>query len=187
MCQELRGTSVENEFESDLENENLENYKKITDFVPSKENTERAINPEKEQYDSVFDFPGDQIPSPEQLNEIWFAFNLLANYIYNKNLRPGGSPTKFIRWVQVIQLGYPCNAVISLFLYLAYLLDGQDVNACDQLEKTQNNLEGSEYWVKRFNQYGLDRIMESSPQNSQEAQRALQDLRSYSDYLMKCI
>ncbi len=187
VCQELRDNSVEDEFESDLENENPENYKKITDFVPSKESTDRAINLGKAQYDSIFDLSRDAIPSPEQLNEMWFTFNLFANYIYNKNLRPGGSPSKFIRWVQVIQLGYPCNAVISLFLYLAYLLDGQDINAHGQLEKTQNNLKASGYWVKRFNQYGLDWIMKTPPQDSQGAQRVLQEIQGRCDSMMESV
>ena len=121
------------------------------------------------------------------LNEMWFTFNLFANYIYNKNLNPGGSPGKFIRWVQVSQLGYPCNAVISLFLYLAYLLDGQDINAHGQLEKTQNNLKASGYWVKRFNQYGLGWIMKTPPQDSQGAQRVLQEIQGRCDSMMESV
>jgi len=187
VCQELQDNNVEGEFESDLKNGKPEGRKKIIDFVPSKESTERAINPGKEQYDSIFDLPGDAIPSPEQLNEMWFAFNLFANYIYNKNLRPEGSPGKFIRWVQVIQLGYPCNAVISMFLYLAYLLDGQSENASDQLERTRNNLKESEYWVKRFKQYGLDRVMEALPKDRQGAQKILQEFRDRCDSMMECV
>jgi hypothetical protein len=87
----------------------------------------------------------------------------------------------------VIQLGYPCNAVISLFLYLAYLLDGQDINAHGQLEKTQNNLKASGYWVKRFNQYGLDWIMKAPPQDSQGAQRVLQEIQGRCDSMMESV
>jgi hypothetical protein len=66
------------------------------------------------------------------------------------------------------------------------LLDGQNAFAGDQLEKTRNSLGASDYWVKRFDQYGLSQIMESPPQNAEEAKIVLQEFRSFCDSLMKC-
>jgi len=46
----------------------------------------------------IFDLPLETVPSREQLNEIWFTFNLLANFLDNKNYRTYGHVEKLIKW-----------------------------------------------------------------------------------------
>ena len=62
-----------------------------TDFIPAKDTASREIL-ETEGIVSgpeIFDIPKKSVPSHEQIKQIWFTFNLVANYINNKNLKIG--------------------------------------------------------------------------------------------------
>jgi radical SAM superfamily enzyme YgiQ (UPF0313 family) len=173
-CQVVRDASIDEEFDTDHQGET---YKKVTDFVPSKETVDRTINAKDGGQDSIFALPKDSIPSPENLHEMWYTFNLLANYIFNKNLLPDGSPEQFARWVTILQLSYPENAVMRLFHSLALRLSCRDEEATFQFSRAQQILETSDYWTHRFEQFFLDKIMANPPQNKLEAQQTIQQLR----------
>lgn len=156
-----------------------------TEFVPSKDNSKGEImeiegiisGPE------VFALPKNCVPSPEQVKQIWFSFNLVANYINNKNLKQGGNPKKLASWLEAVQLAYPNNPYMPLFTALSYILVGHKESAQKHLKTTIKNLHGSEYWRGRFAQFDLTNIVTDFPQNADEAQNALEALRKrYSEW-----
>lgn len=173
-CQEVRDASVDEEFEADHQEGS---YKRVTDFVPSKETADRTINARDGEQGSIFILPKDSVPSSENLHEMWYTFNLLTNYVFNKNLLPGGSPERFIRWVTILQLSYPENAVMRLFHCLALRLSCQDEKAVAQYSRAREILQQSDYWTRRFKQFFLDEIMENPPKNKLEAQQTIKQMR----------
>ena len=102
----------------------------------------------------------------------------MTNYIFNKNLLPGGSPQKFIRWVEILQPSYPENAVMCLFLCLAHILAGQKDEASQQASRLKKILSSSDYWTRRFKQFSLGLTVKNLPSSNVEAQQAIQQLRS---------
>lgn len=111
----------------------------------------------------LFQLPGDAVHADEVKQELWFAFNLVANYMCNKNLRPGANIDHFIRWLLGLQLTYPRHPVMSLFLSLGYLVKGDRKKADVQFNRTLRNLGDSEYWRGRFEGYELARVVEAYP------------------------
>ena len=171
-------TDVTEDFENNRGERSPGNYERISDFVPSKANADGTILRSGDRdLREIFERETDQIHSKEHLDEIWFAFNLLANYVNNKNLKPAGRPDQFVRWTNALQLGHPSNAVISLFLHLAYVMLGEDGLAREQLSLTEGILERSEYWRKRFSQYSLNQIVVEAPANGKQVQEMLSSIR----------
>ncbi|MBU3956390.1 B12-binding domain-containing radical SAM protein [bacterium] len=150
-----------------------------TDFIPAKDTAGREIL-ETEGIVSgpaIFNMPKSSVPSHEQIKQIWFTFNLVANYINNKNLKPGGMPEKFISWVEAVRVVYPENPYMPLFTGIGCVLLGRQELANKYLEKTKENLRVSEYWRKRFSQFGLTDLINRFPQNDEKAQEVLEPLR----------
>lgn len=179
VCQIVRdSTIVTEEFDK--------NYKTISDFVPTKANAGGMI-PNELDFDvrELFAKAGDETHTTEYLDEIWFAFNLLANYVNNKNLKPGGHPERFVQWTKALQLSHPSNAVISLFLSLGGILLGDDGFAHEQWDFTKALLDKSEYWKNRFQQYSLNRILNRRPTNASEVYYHLENIqREYRSLLL---
>lgn len=124
----------------------------------------------------IFYLPFKEVPSIEQVKEIWFGFNLLSNYIGNKNLQPGGNPRKYVSWLEAIQLTYPKNAYIPLFSALGYLLLGDEENTAKKLTQVRKNLAVSDYWSNRFRQFQLDSLLQDFPSESREVAPMLASL-----------
>lgn len=171
-------TNVTEDFENDSDGHPPSNYEKISDFVPSKANSDGTISGRANRdIREIFEREIDQVHSKENLDEIWFAFNLLANYVDNRNLKPNGRPSQFIQWTQALQLSHPSNAVISLFLHLGYVILGDKSLATEQLRLTRQMLGHSEYWCNRFNQYSLDRVLAEAPANEAQVYKVLNSIR----------
>tara|TARA_Y100001934_G_C12381227_1_gene792535 strand:- start:310 stop:2193 length:1884 start_codon:yes stop_codon:yes gene_type:complete len=174
ICQIIRDSNADQELE-----DSSSEYKSVSPFVPSKETKDGTIifNSSSFQLENIFSMPKKAIPNQDELKEIWFAFNLITNYISNKNLTAQGSPKKFVAWVKVLQLGHPSNAVISLFLFIAYRLIEDHEAAEAQIQLTQSIVNESSYWHNRFMQYGLMKIVQSPSKDRSQAQKQLQSLR----------
>ncbi len=174
ICQIVRDSNADQELE-----DSSSEYKSVSSFVPSKETKDGTIvfNSNSARFESIFNMPSDAIPTEDELKEIWFAFNLVTNYICNKNLTSQGSPERFIAWVKVLQMGHPSNAVISLFLFIAYRLVEECEAAEAQIKLTQSIINGSSYWSDRFEQYGLMEIVQNPGQDKLQAQKQIQDLK----------
>ena len=82
-------------------------------------------------------------------------------------------------------MGHPKNAVISLFLFLAYRLVGDETKGSRQWTLTQSIIEESPYWEDRFNQYDLIQFIDNPPDNEKEVQSQLQSIRSIYDKMFK--
>ena len=171
VCQIIRDSSnVTEEFDK--------SYMNIVDFVPTKTNSSGTV-PNAVEFDvrEFFANASNETHEKEYLDEIWFAFNLLSNYVNNKNLRPGGLPNLFVQWTKALQLSHPSNAVISLFLSLGAILMGNDKLAQEQWELTESLLGESDYWMKRFHQYSLDGIMNQRPLDASDVYHHLEKIR----------
>lgn len=157
-----------------------ENAKAGGDFIPSKNNTNREISIDEKVLSGteLFDIPENTIPSFEQTKEIWFTFNLVANYIHNKNLKEGGRLEKFVSWIEAVKIPYPQNPYMSLFAGLAHSLNGCKELADKHITQTRNILSGSEYWRGRFLQFGLMGLTDDFPECKEDANKALSLLRS---------
>ena len=132
----------------------------------------------------VFNMSSDIIPSPDQIRQIWFAFNLVGNYINNKNLKPGGRPEKFTSWVETLGITYPYNAYMPLFASLGHIMLGQNAKAKEQLEKVKENLQRDKYWQQRFEEFELNNIIDKFPKSPEEVQSVLEPLREkYSKWI----
>jgi hypothetical protein len=110
------------------------------------------------------------------LGEIWFAFNTVVNYVDNKNLKAGGNPDAFIKWVRGLLQSYPGHPLMSVFLYLAYVVKGDAQRAKECFDKLLTVLERSRYWSMRFHQYDLERILAHPPQHAAEVEGVLSRL-----------
>jgi len=111
------------------------------------------------------------------MKQIWFTFNLVANYINNKNLKPVGNAGKLAAWLEAVQLSYPVNPYMSLFAGLSHVLAGNTEPVARNFEKTKKILDGSDYWRHRFTQFSLTNIMADLPKNRNEVQEVLEPLR----------
>ena len=96
-----------------------------TEFLPIKDAKQRIVLVDEglRLGMDIFNLDAQSVPSREQVKEIWFVFNFLSNYVYNRNLAPGGNPGKLISWLQTIQLSYPDNAYMPLFTALAFVIE----------------------------------------------------------------
>jgi len=150
-----------------------------TDFIPAKDNKYSEIQEVEGVLSgkAVFLLPLNEIPSPDQVKQIWFTFNLVTNYINNKNLKPGGRPEKFIAWVEAIQVSYPQNPYMCLFAALAHVLHGREDRALQQLRKAKAILGLSSYWQHRFSQFQLTKLVEQFPTNKEQVYSGLEALQ----------
>ena len=150
-----------------------------TEFVPTKELSSREIreNPNLMVGMKVFDIPPEVVPSHAQLNEIWFTFNLLSNYVHNKNFSNGGNPIKLTRWLRAIQATYPMNPYIPLFTGFGLVLSGQEDGVNFEYDKSLNNVNRSRYWKNRFEQFKLTESLYRRPKRIEDVNDCLSNLR----------
>ncbi len=149
-----------------------------TECIPSKDSASREIKSrDGVLYGAeIFSIPEETVPSREQVVEIWYTFNFLSNYIYNKNLKPGGNPEKLAAWIRALQLTYPENAYMPLFTGLAYVLCNDQEKALKELAKTRTNLERSEEARKRFNEFELADIVDDFPVSKEDVYKQLETI-----------
>ncbi|MBU1122812.1 MAG: B12-binding domain-containing radical SAM protein [Candidatus Omnitrophica bacterium] len=180
MCQVIRGASAFGEFEDYFDNQIKSGGQSISNFIPSRESSNGEIATKEKVLKglAIFKINSDSVLSPEQIKEVWFTFNLVGNYINNKNLKQGGRPEKFISWVEMAQAAYPVNPYMSLFLALAYLLEDQPGKAEEYRQKALV-FSKSEYWQERFVNFGIDKVLNSFPQNKSKVFEAIESLNKF--------
>ena len=149
--------------ETDLKSKSLQDYR---DWLPSPQKiigaSQSKASGVRLKGSEVFDLPKNEIHSPALKQEIWFAFNLVSNYLCNKHLTSGVNVDHFIRWIESLKSSYPDHPVMSLFLALAYSMQG-DKRADTEFERMESQLEQSEYWQSRFKDYELMRLVNDYP------------------------
>jgi len=165
-------------FFGDEESKKKKKKSEIGDFIPTKDLLKGKIDSKDKIFIGmdIFNIPSSIVPNREQLSHIWFTFNLIRNFIQNKNLMPDGRIEKFISWVEVIQERYPTHPYITLFLALGYLLENKKEKTERYYKKTLENLR-DEYWKDKFNHFGLMDVVENFPSSPESAKKTLEDLR----------
>jgi Radical SAM superfamily len=136
-----------------------------TDFIPGKDSSNREILDDRSLPlgADVFSLPIDMVPSRALVKNIWLTFNLLGNYIGNKNLKPDGRPEKFVSWVDAVRVAYPSNPYMLLFSGLGRVLMGEPERAKGLYKDARAIVDGSANWQYRFGRFGLDDLLEHEP------------------------
>ncbi|MBT3237406.1 MAG: radical SAM protein [Rhodospirillaceae bacterium] len=155
------------------------------DFVPSKDSAFREVvgGDNVAVGKDVFTIADHVVPSREQVRQIWFSYNLVANYICNKNLMPGGNAKKFADWVEAVFIGYPDNPYMPLFAGLARILTGEEERANDNFASARRNVQTSDYWQRRFREFDLNTLIDDTPMTTEEVYERLAPLQmEYEDF-----
>ena len=179
VCQVIRGASAFSDSGEYFEHQMKTEGSNITNFIPARESSNGVVKTSGsvKRNMEVFKLPSNSVPSADQVKEIWFAFNIISNYVCNKNLRPNGNPEKFIAWIQTARRAYPSNPYMLMFLAIGNRLLKNDVDSDEYLKLARQNVE-TEYWRDRFREFGLDEILISFPQTSAAVYLALEDIRT---------
>ena len=186
-CQVLRGASAFSDsgeyFEEQMKTGTVAN------FIPTRKSKHGHIETASRVRRGldVFRIDPMSVPDADQVKEIWFTFNLLGNYIFNKNLMEGGKPEKFISWVETVRRAWPTNPYMSLFLSLAYVITGGREKAAKLRRQTRLNSD-DDYWRERFSSFGLQAILDADPQTPEAVHGLIADARtqvlsSFEDWL----
>ncbi|MBF0127481.1 MAG: radical SAM protein, partial [Magnetococcales bacterium] len=178
VCQKIRGASAFGELGEQFAEQMSDPAGRVGNFIPSRESRDgtMAVADNVLRNLQVFHLPAALVPSEDQVREIWLTFNLVANFICNKNLRPGGRVAKFIHWVEMARVAYPANPYMCLFLALAHRIAGRESQAAAYLRKSHERL-GNVYWQERFDAFGLNGVLNHFPATAEAAFQALDGLR----------
>lgn len=163
---------------SDYEGEGKKGEGGFGEYIPTKNKLGGVLDSSEEIFTGpqVFNIPKDKIPSKEQLGHIWFTFNLIRNFVHNKNLKPGKNPDKFIKWTEPVQERYPTHPYLTMFLALAYHLKENNEEANKYYLKTIKNLD-DEYWKQKMEEFGFVEIINNFPKNKSQAEETLEKIR----------
>lgn len=158
ICQPLKGTEMFSAFQS------------LGDARTKEERYDKTINPgrsaERGEFGyrfapdrvlrtgwEVFEIDRDSVPDLEQQKEIWFSFNLVANFLDNPNFRPSGNAAKLARWIEAIHDGYPYDASMAAALAHAYHLLGNANRHAHHRTDFLRLTATSAYWQNRVAQF----------------------------------
>jgi hypothetical protein len=84
---------------------------------------------------------------------MWFTFNLVVNFLQNKNLGPGGNPAKILRWISAVGAAYPYDASMVALVCRAQRMTGDPARAAETERRFHQILEKSPYWQTRVRQF----------------------------------
>lgn len=159
ICQPLKGTEMYQVFESLGDDRTKdERYDKTINPGRSSERGEFGYKFVQEQQVlktgwEVFDLPYESVPDLDQQKEIWFTFNLVANFLDNPNFQPNKNIGKVTRWLEAIHAGYPYDASMSAALAHVYFLQGDEAQLESYRKKTIRLMDQSTYWQGRVHQF----------------------------------
>ena len=112
----------------------------------------------------VFDLPLDSIPSRRQLNEIWFTFNMLVNFLLLPALRTDKKEriANAAAYIRSVRSAYPTDAsMVAVLYYLENRLVAIPPAEVEALRTLARELlEGSDYWQMRDSQFGFTSLLE---------------------------
>ncbi|MBF8273077.1 MAG: B12-binding protein [Magnetococcales bacterium] len=181
VCQAIRGAVAFGDQGAFLEEKDSLHVKNAGNFIPTRNASGQQLVMDggiKTGY-GVFTLDPTLVPDAAQVKEIWFVFNLIVNYIHNKNLYPGGNIDAFVFWVETARKAYPNNPIMALFLFLAQRIKGNEGAATRLFAETQKALEPS-YWQERFDNFDLKRFLLDPPSDREAVFSVLAGLREQS-------
>jgi len=179
-CQAIRGATAFNEFEDRFSSQMDSRGGNVQNFIPTRESAKGQLSTGISVFRGldVFRIDQESLPDEEQVNEIWFTFNMVGNFINNKNLGPEGKVDKFISWVEMAQVPYPTNPYMSLFLAIAYVLKEDKDQTKEYFDKAVK-FGNTDYWRERLAAFGLIKLIEAFPQSKLEAFKSIELLKKY--------
>ena len=128
----------------------------------------------------VLDLDSELIPDREQMKEIWFTFNSLANFVRLPALFTN-SPERLgnaIRWLQALQTAYPDNPSITCLLYyLSWRLDEATKAEIEEIRSlAKEKFDRLEYWRHRDREFRFSAMLDQAlPPIDAKAERFLAD------------
>lgn len=178
ICQVIRGASAFADFEDYFKTQMQSGGENVKNFIPTRESTDGTLTEDTTHRHclDIFGLDPASVPDERQVKEIWFTYNMVGNYIFNKNLTEGGRPEKFVSWVEMAQMAYPKNPYMSLFAALGHVLLGNAQRTTEQLANARLNAD-SDYWTERFQAFGLDRVLKNFPDSPAGVYACLAALR----------
>ena len=178
ICQIIRGASAFSDFEDYFDAQMESDGTLIKNFLPVRDSVNGQLHADTlvSKGLAVFNLDPNLVPNEDQIKEIWFTFNLVGNYINNKNLTEDGHVEKFISWVEMAQSAYPTNPYMSLFLALAYIIADNQEQADAHYKKAVTYYQ-TEYWMDRFMSFGLLDVVNNFPTDKSEVFQAVNGLR----------
>jgi len=181
IVQKIRGASAFEEFKDYFTSQIESKGTNTPNFIPTRGTSDGKLNEEEDirRGPDVLNIDPDSECSEDQIKEIWFTFNLVGNFIFHKNLMPGGTPKKFISWIEVAQIGYPINPYMQIFLSLAYTLEGQTQKAQEIFLLARKVVEKDAYWQERFSSFHLNTLLEDFPTSTPEVYKALERIQEH--------
>jgi hypothetical protein len=114
----------------------------------------------------ILDLDPDVVPSREQMKEIWFTFNSLANFLRLPALFTD-SPDRLrnaIQWLTALQTAYADNpSITSLLHYLMWRLDEASKTEIEAMRAlAQEKFDRLEYWRHRDREFHFSALLDHS-------------------------
>jgi radical SAM superfamily enzyme YgiQ (UPF0313 family) len=178
VCQPVRGASAFSDFQDYFDDQMHLGCDKVVSLMPVRAQSDGHLTHESQVlkgYD-VFSLSPETVPDSDQVNEIWFTFNLLINYVFNKNLDSATTANKFVNWVEMAQRAHPPNGYMSLFLALGYEMVGNAERA-DYYIKCYRTLALDSYWRERFDAFALTNLLTAFPRGEMEILACIKEMR----------
>ncbi len=160
VCQPLKGTDLFSSFQHLMDpRAKEENYRKTINPGRSAARGEFAYTEQQQTIKSleagwgIFKMEDKRIFDATEHNEIWFTFNLVANFLDNPCYKSEKATKKLINWLLAIQAAYPYDASMTAALSHSYKLIGRRDLSEDFKHKTEKIILDSLYWQKRVRSF----------------------------------
>ena len=164
VCQPLKGTDLYSSFQHLMDpRAKEETYTKTINPGRSAARGEFAYSENGDVSEKlqagwhIFDLPFDATFDAEAHNEIWFTFNLVANFFDNPCYKDIKFTKKLIHWLKAIHSGYPFDASMSAALSYCYRLVDEIETSIKYAKITEDLILNSTYWQNRV--YSFPQIL----------------------------
>ncbi len=112
----------------------------------------------------VFDLDPRLVPNKEQMKEVWFTFNSLANFQRLPALTTGSAIRlrNTVQWLKALQTAYAENPSITALLYfLSWRLDEESAESIEAIrELAQRKFSQMEYWQHRDTEFHFSAMLD---------------------------
>jgi radical SAM superfamily enzyme YgiQ (UPF0313 family) len=156
VCQPLKGTDLYSSFQHLMDpRAKEESYTKTINPGRSAARGEFAYSEMEDLSEkisagwNIFDTEAEKTFDAEAHNEIWFTFNLVANFLDNPCYSDACFTKKLIHWLTAIHSGYPFDPSMTAALSHSYRLIGDTSNSAMYADLSEELILNSNYWQKR--------------------------------------
>ena len=163
VCQPLKGTDLYSSFQNLLDpRASSESYQKTINPGRSSARGEFAYNecanstlnnPLLEANWDIFLMHSSRTFNVNEHNEIWFTFNLVANFLDSPCYKSKKLTIKLLKWLHSIHSGYPFDASMVAAIAHCYNLLDELENSSIYLRKFIDIVKQSDYWKMRISSF----------------------------------